>query len=180
LAERPFLDQSLGAAILRREAQHLAVHQLDACRLDRCEHSLGFGQATGERLFAQDMLARLRRRRDDFLVQIVRHRDRDRVDVVALEDFFIVLVGVGDAPLVLGLKKFTTPASTPPISVPLVMISSIAVWSPAEAAAPTCSAVRGDTPAARYCARIGLRSLCAASSACRASALPDANASRQT
>jgi len=42
------------------------------------------------------VLACLRRRDDDFLVQIVGYGDGDRVDVVALEDLLIVVVGVGD------------------------------------------------------------------------------------
>ncbi|MFN8449064.1 MAG: hypothetical protein U0521_10835 [Anaerolineae bacterium] len=52
------------------------------------------------------MLARLRRRRNDFLMQIIGHADRHRLNIVAGEQVAVVLVSVGDAARVGELAGF--------------------------------------------------------------------------
>ncbi len=46
--------------VFRRKAQFLGVHELHARAAAGRDHLVGFGQRSGERLLANDMLSRLR------------------------------------------------------------------------------------------------------------------------
>ena len=76
-----------------------AAHQFHAGAAGGLDHRFAFGGVHGERLFAQDVLARFERGDCRFGVQEVGRRDRNRVDVVALEHFAEIGVSVFDAEL---------------------------------------------------------------------------------
>src|SRR4029077_3139069 len=53
---------------------------------DRIEHTLGFGERVGERLFAEDNLLSFSGGNRDWHMQIARRADVDNVNVLALDD----------------------------------------------------------------------------------------------
>ena len=80
VAERALVGELLGADVLRREAEVLAVHQDDAGLRAGLDHLVALVQREGERLVDEDVLARRRRRERDRRVEVVRAGDGDGVD----------------------------------------------------------------------------------------------------
>ena len=72
-------------------------HVGDAGRLNGVIHRPGFGAGARQRLFADDMLAGLRRRDGDFSVAVVGRDDIDDVDVLTRDDLLPVVRGLFEA-----------------------------------------------------------------------------------
>ena len=81
-------QRELVAPLLRADLHHLAG------LLDRGHELLAFVDRQRQRLFAIDVLAGLERRQRDLGVPMVGRADRDRFDVLAIEQLAIVLVDV--------------------------------------------------------------------------------------
>ncbi len=85
-AQPAVVDELLG----ERDGGHAAVVVPDGVRhaglLDRFDHLLPLGRIHGKRLLAEDHLAGLGRGDGDIVVQVVRHADIDRVDIVPLDE----------------------------------------------------------------------------------------------
>ena len=87
-ADPPLGDEPLGQADGRHATVGEAHHRADARLrglLGRGRHGLGLGDAVGERLLAEDVLAGLERLDGDLGVGVARGADVDQVDVGALD-----------------------------------------------------------------------------------------------
>ena len=78
------------------QAIHERLHQQDAGRLGGRDHPLGVGRRQGDRLLAQDVLARPDRGERPLQVEVVRQRDVDGVDPGIREQRLVRIVGARD------------------------------------------------------------------------------------
>ena len=86
-SQTAFVDQLLGERDGRDTAIVVPDHVGNARPFDGGNHLFAFSHVHGQRLFAQDHLARGGGGQGDFLMDVVRRANIDRVDIVALQQF---------------------------------------------------------------------------------------------
>ena len=97
LAQGALVRELLGADVFGGEAEVLPVHQDHALVPAGLDHAVAVGEAEGQRLVHQHVLAGGGRRQGDAGVEVVGAGDGDGVDEVVLQHVFVVDEGVGDA-----------------------------------------------------------------------------------
>ncbi len=91
-ADRAPVDRRAHLAVAPREAPAVADHQLDPGPRRGGDHRVGVRERVGQRFFAEDVLARRRRRHRLLAVQGLRRADDDEPDVGARQQ--VAVVGV--------------------------------------------------------------------------------------